>query len=121
MQDLPTAAELVEAVREFLERDIFPTLEGRAQFHTRVAMNVLGIVQRELEESSRVDAKERARLEALLRRSGDSDTSLLDLNKELAAGIRDGSLAAPREELLDHLRQTLRDKLAIANPKYLSD
>jgi hypothetical protein len=40
---------------------------------------------------------------------------------ELAAAIRDGSLAASREELIDHLRATLRDKLAIANPKYLAD
>ena len=121
MQDLPTAAELVEAVREFLEKDVFPVLEGRTQFHTRVAMNVLGIVQRELEESNRVDASERARLVALLRRSDASDASLLELNGELAAGIRDGSLDAPREQILDHLRETLRDKLAIANPKYLSD
>jgi hypothetical protein len=121
MQDLPTAAELVEAVREFLEKDVFPVLEGRTQFHTRVAMNVLGIVQRELEESNRVDADERARLLALLGRSDASDTSLLELNEELAAGIRDGSLTAPREELLAHLRETLRDKLAIANPKYLSN
>jgi hypothetical protein len=121
VQDLPTAAELVEAVREFLERDIFPTLEGRKQFHTRVSMNVLGIVQRELEQSSRADGKERERLVALLGRDGDSDASLTDLNRELAARIRDGSLAAPREEILGHLRETLRDKLAIANPKYLPD
>ena len=32
----PTAAELVEAVREFLENDVFPEAEGRVQFHTRV-------------------------------------------------------------------------------------
>jgi hypothetical protein len=121
VQDLPTAAELVEAVREFLERDVFPVLEGRRQFHTRVAMNVLGIVQRELEQSNRADTGERERLVALLGRDPDSNASLADLNQELAAGIRDGSLAAPREELLDHLRETLRDKLAIANPKYLPD
>ena len=80
-----------------------------------------GVVQRELEQSNRADTKERARLVALLGRDGDSDASLTDLNEELAARIRDGSLAAPREELLDHLRETLRDKLAIANPKVLSE
>jgi hypothetical protein len=121
VQDLPTAAELVEAVREFLEKDIFPALEGRPQFHMRVAMNVLAIVQRELEQSQRADAEERARLVALLSRGADSGASLSDLNAELAARIRDGSLDAPREELVDHLRETLRDKLAIANPKYVSD
>ena len=121
MQDLPSAAELVEAVREFLEKDVFPALEGRTQYHTRVAMNVLAIVQRELEQSQRADAEERARLVALLSRGRDSGASLSDLNAELAARIRDGSLDVPSEELVDHLRETLRDKLAIANPKYVSD
>ncbi|MDQ1374233.1 MAG: hypothetical protein QOJ09_1571, partial [Actinomycetota bacterium] len=46
--DIPTAAQLVEAVREFLERDVMAATEGRVQFHTRVAVNVLGMVEREL-------------------------------------------------------------------------
>ena len=43
--DLPDAAGLVEAVREFLERDVMTATEGRVQFHTRVAVNVLGMVR----------------------------------------------------------------------------
>ena len=46
--DHPTSAELVEAVREFLERDVMTATEGRVQFHTRVAINVLNMVEREL-------------------------------------------------------------------------
>ena len=84
-------------------------------------MNVLGIVQRELERSHRFDVRERERLLALLGRDADSDAPLADLKAELATRIRDGSLDVPRDELLDHLRETLRDKLAIANPEYLSD
>ena len=45
----PTAEELVEAVREFLEKDVMSATEGRVQFHTRVAINALNTVQRELE------------------------------------------------------------------------
>ncbi len=41
-QDRPTAAELVQAVREFLERDVMPATEARVQFHTRVSVNALG-------------------------------------------------------------------------------
>jgi hypothetical protein len=62
VQDLPTHAELVEAVREFLETDVFPVVAGRTRFHTRVAMNGLGIVQRELEQSGRGDGEYLARL-----------------------------------------------------------
>ena len=122
MQDLPTAAELVEAVREFLEKDVFPALEGRTQFHTRVAMNVLGIVQRELEESA-PRRRERTRpprgaapAKRCLRR--------LVAGAQWGAGRRRFATAhwpSSREELLAHLRETLRDKLAIANPKYLSN
>ena len=127
MQDMPSAAELIEAVREFLEHDIYPVVEGRAQFHTRVAMNVLGIVQRELELSLETDQRERVSAAALLERTilpnGQSTTpdTLRSLNDELARRIRDDTLASSRNELLDHLRSSLRDKLAIANPKYIDD
>ena len=63
---------------------------------------------------------ERTRLVALLSHAADSESSLPDLNTELAARIRDGSLSDKRDELVDHLRSTVRDKLAIANPKYVS-
>jgi len=118
MQDLPSAPELLEAVREFLEADIFPVVEGRAKFHTRVAMNVLGIVERELLLSGEADTRERAGLEDLLSLSPDSQAPLLELNKQLASRIRDGSVSGSREELFAHLRSTLKDKLAISNPKY---
>ena len=42
--DAPSAAELVEAVREWLERDVMAATEGRLRFHARVAVNVLSIV-----------------------------------------------------------------------------
>ena len=71
-QDRPTAAELVTAVREFLERDVMAATEGRVQFHARVAVNVLNIVARELELGDGFDAGERARPRALLGHDGDA-------------------------------------------------
>src|SRR5438270_395343 len=48
--DRPTPAELAEAVREFLEAEILPTLtDHRLRFRTLVAMNALGIARREPE------------------------------------------------------------------------
>ena len=50
--DRPTPGELVEAVAEFLEREILPTLDDpRLRFRTLVALNALGIAARELAES----------------------------------------------------------------------
>jgi aminoglycoside phosphotransferase (APT) family kinase protein len=46
---LPSATILLEAVREFLERDVMTSTVGRVQFHARVAMNVLSMVERQLQ------------------------------------------------------------------------
>src|SRR5438874_12780467 len=88
MQDRPTAVELLEAVREFLEQDVMPAVEGRVRFHTRVAVNALGMLERELRLGPELAAAERARLGALLGHDADRDA----LTEELAGGIRDGSL-----------------------------
>lgn len=49
MSDRPTARELVEATREFLEDEVLPALDDRRlRFRTLVALNALGIVEREL-------------------------------------------------------------------------
>ena len=39
-------------------------------------------------------------------------------NAELCAQIRSGALDDRRAEVFAHVRRTVRDKLAIANPKY---
>ncbi len=114
-QDRPTAAELIEAVREFIAGPVTAALSGQAAFHARVATNVLAMVERELEHGPASDAAEAARLKALLGRDG----SLAELNTALAQAIRDGALDHRRAEVLDHLRRTSRDKLTIANPRYL--
>ena len=116
-QDRPTAGELVTAVREFLENDVMPATEGRVQFHTRVAVNVLNIVARELDLGAELAAHERQRAAALLGHDGDAAT----LERELAAAIRSGALDDRLEQVRTHVRATVREKLLIANPGYLPD
>jgi hypothetical protein len=113
--DRPTAAELVSAVRSFLLEHAVPNTEGQLAFHARVAANALGIVERELAQGPAMDRDEKARLAAILNRDADLET----LNRDLAARIRDGSLDDKKAEVLDHLRRTCADKLAIAKPNYL--
>jgi hypothetical protein len=106
---------LVAAVREFLERDVMAATEGRVQFHTRVAVNALGMIERELVEGPAFADAERARAAQLLGHDGD----VRDLERELAARIRDGSLDDRIDEVRAHVRATVREKLTIANPGYL--
>jgi hypothetical protein len=66
MMDQPSAAELVTAVREFIEKHAIPQLSGRTAFHGRVAANALAIVARELEQGPAALAAETESLRALL-------------------------------------------------------
>ena len=108
--DMPSAQELVEAVREWLERDVLTSTTGRVQFHTRVAINVLAMVERELHLGQVQAGAHEARLAQL----GCVDEA------ELAARIRDGALDHRLPEVRDLVWATVRDKLDVANPKYLS-
>ena len=108
--DVPTAAELVEAVREFLERDVMTATEGRVQFHTRVSINVLKMVERELTLGESQADVHAARLASLGVAS----------EQELAAAIESGALDDRLDEVVAVVRATVNDKLVVANPKYLN-
>ena len=117
MQDRPTAEELVIAVREYLAHDVMAATDGRVRFHARVATNVLGMVERELELGAAFREAERMRAIALLGHEGEP----ADLERELAAGIRAGAFDDRLDDVGSHVRATVREKLLIANPNYLSD
>jgi len=115
LQDRPTAAELTEAVREFLERDVMPAVDGRVAFHTRVAVNALRMIERELTLAPELDAADHERLRTLLGHDG----TIRDLTVELARRIRDGSLDQQRADVVAAVRETVQAKLRVANPGYL--
>jgi aminoglycoside phosphotransferase (APT) family kinase protein len=114
LQDRPSAAELLEAVREYLDRDVTGALEGRVAFHARVATNALGMVERELVLGPALDAAARRHLADFLGRDGD----LAELLRDLADRIRAGTLD-DRPETLTLTRRTVRAKLEVSNPRYL--
>lgn len=114
MMDQPSMLELVEAVREFIEKRAMPELKGHTAFHARVAANALGIVARELSQGPKSLAEEKERLAALLGRDGTLD----ELNRELCKRIRDGAMGLETPGLAAHLEKTTRDKVAIDQPNY---
>ncbi|MEV5570046.1 DUF6285 domain-containing protein [Spirillospora sp. NPDC052269] len=109
--DVPGPGELVAAVREFLERDVLAGLDGRTRFHALVAINTLGIVERELELGPGHAEDHRARLRDL----GFPDDAAL------AAAIRDGDLDHRHVEVRDALTAMVRDKLTVTDPRHLED
>ncbi len=109
--DAPTAVELLTAVREWMERDLFPIIDGRLQFHTRVAMNILDLVGREIALGPEQEKEHRATLDELGMNS----------DSELAAAIRGGSFDSELGRLLEVLRPSIENKLKVSNPRYLRD
>jgi aminoglycoside phosphotransferase (APT) family kinase protein len=109
MHGRPTVGELVEAVREYLERDVMTGTAGRLQFHARVAANALKIVERELAHGDEMAAAHAARLEAL----GYEDDAAL------ASALRAGELDDRVDEVTAAVQASVLDKLLVANPKYL--
>ena len=113
VHDRPTVVELVDAVREYLERDVM-SVTGRVGFHARVAARVLAMVERELALGPAQARAEHARLTELLGRNG----SIRDLTTELARRIRAGEVPPTDRAALDAVRASIRSKLAVTDPTY---
>ena len=116
-QDRPTAAELLAAIADMLREEAIPALDKtdpRLGFQMRVAVNSLAILEREARLGPAADAREHARLTALLGRDG----SLDELNRELARQLRAGERDERDTALMAHLKATIADKITIANPKW---
>jgi hypothetical protein len=107
----PTAGQLVEAVREFLESlggDVAP----ERAYHLRVAVNALRVVERELAAGAEAEPGHQRRLSAL-GVSGDLD---------LARAIRSGQLpASRRDELLASVLADVEERLRVASPGYMAN
>ena len=104
----PTAGELVEAVREYLD-GVTDAGEGAAGFEARVARNALAVVERELRFGPALARAHAARLADL---GFDDDAAL-------AAALRAGTLDDDWDRVAPALAASARDQLAVANPSYL--
>jgi hypothetical protein len=96
VSERPTAAELAEAILEFLGGEILPTVtDRRLRFRTLVAMNALSIVYRELDRLPPEDDAEQRGLAARIR----------------AGDVPPGTLRRVQADVVERLR--------IASPRYV--
>ena len=127
MHDRPTVTELIDAVRAFLDSDVVPALDGTKKFHARVAANVLAIAGRQIALEEEQLKEEWRRLDSVLGPQpapGETEAlkeGLRARTQTLCDVIRRGDVdtGEPRRRVLDHVRATVREKLAVANPKLL--
>ena len=114
MQDQPSAIAILDLAIGHLRENVLPGLDTRAKFEMRVTLNALQLVRRTLELTPESDARERARLEALLQEQGDLET----LNRSLCQRIRSKEFDLSTPGLFDHLFATALEKLAVDQPSY---
>ena len=123
MNDRPSAQELLEAVRCFLQDDARPALPAHLAYQARVAAKVVAIVAREIGSEDRHLREEWERQGGLLGDDSALPSSREELreglhgrNRELVSRIRSGHAdSGPwRVALVAHLKQTTADKLGVA-------
>jgi hypothetical protein len=106
----PTALELVEAVREHLDTGPDRAAVGRTSFDDRIARNVLGMVERELQLGPAIS---RAHAERVAGFGFATDAAL---STAIRAGAYDDDLG----DIGRALAVSTRDQLLVANPSYLA-
>lgn len=111
--DPPSAAQLVEAVREWLETQVMPNVSGAMQFNARVAANVLAMVEREIELGPQQGAVHIDGLRAL----GCTDDA--DLARKIRLGEFADDMGNVSGDVEEFVFNSVVEKLRVANPKYL--
>lgn len=118
LDERPTAAELVTAVADFLEKKVAPQLDAHTAFHAKVAVNALHIVIRELQSGAAVIAADSASLASLTGVA--AGAGLTAQNKALCTLIEQETIDAGDPALREHLMQSVLARIAIDSPKYPS-
>ncbi len=111
---MPSFAELLTSVREFLRHDLGATLSERDRFLARVAANSLDICLREHPSWAALRDGELKRLRALFACEDDYAT----LVWRLVHALRDGSMSLESPGLHDYLRYSVVNRVAIDQPTY---
>lgn len=117
LHDRPTVAEILAAVRGYLNDEVATTSDRRARFRALIAANVLGIAEREL-----LSADEDARFEdERLRTLGYVEGAAAERRRRLCADIRSGKFDSPERFVAGfaYASEMVARKLAVSNPRYL--
>lgn len=118
MSWLDSAPELLEITGTALRTELLPALPPERRYQGAMVGNALAISLRALRLGAAASEAEREGLLGLL---GDQESGLGALRarlcREIRAGLHDGERSAA---LRAHLREAVRQRLAISNPEHLA-
>ena len=115
LEQLASSYELVESVRDSVERDLLQHLKGPEKFLARVAVRNLSLVLREKEMGREANQRE---VEQLLSLLGLPSQDLRDLRNALCQQIRKDSIDCESHELHQVLRDSVVARLTVDQPEY---
>ena len=116
MHEQPDAAEILRTVAQFLQDELLPVLDDGPAYRTRVAVNLLEILEREQRLGEAHLARERELLVELLDRE---EADLQAANRALCDRLDDPAAGAALDlQVWPALMEIARNKLAIARPGY---
>ncbi|MFB5651759.1 DUF6285 domain-containing protein [Leptospira wolffii] len=130
MQDKPSATELLEAIQEFLMKDVLPEFKDKdlLSYKTLVSWNMLGVISREIRSGEESLDKELARLSSLLGKKGripgtwnEKKNLVQSWNTELRDKIRSEKKSVKDAEFWKHVKETVREKVEIVNPRFTTE
>ncbi len=138
MQDEPRAEVLLEAVQDFLMKEVLPRMEGGTAYKTLVSWNALGMVAREIRDEEGIVDSELKRAETLLKGepvSNEQDSGgasrpvslaarkdrLQDLNRRLADRIRARKLHVRDRSEWELVKNMTANRIALVNPRFKLD
>jgi hypothetical protein len=126
MNDRPDALNLLDTARSALLSEILPALPAASRYTALMIANAIAIARREIGAGDAPLTAECERLRALLPGPGEAPDGaalrsvVAGYNRRLAADIRSGRFDGQgRAGLLEHLRRTTEEKLAVSNPRLL--
>lgn len=127
MIDRPDARELIEIAHEVFTAEMLPAVPDALRYKALMIANAMAIAQRELAAGNAPLRDEYRRLSRLLSEttaelSGEALRAAVETyNRRLANEIRGGAYDEDeRAAMLEHLRRTTEGKLAVSNPKALT-
>lgn len=129
MQDRPDINSLLEAVQDFLIKEVMPAVKDSdsLSYKTLVSWNMLGVIGREVKLGEKSSFTELERLKRILSQEDVNISSLSHserlilagrLNQMLSEKIRKEKISIENREIWNAVKQGLSEKLEIANPKF---
>jgi hypothetical protein len=128
MNDRPDARDLLETARDAFTAEVLPAVPEALRYTALMIANAIAIAQREIAAGNAPLCDEYRRLAGLL--SGDAAAldgdalreAVEGYNRRLANEIRAGRFdGEKRAVMLELLRRTTEEKLAVSNPKALAN